>query len=426
MKRVLVVGAGFGGLQVVKALARQDNVEVLLLDRQNYHLFHPLLYQVATAGLEKENIAYPIRAIIRKWPNVRFLMTEVREVDLDRRELLTDSGSFDYDYLVLAPGSVTNFYGLASVEREAHDLKYLGEATALRNHILSVFEQASQEPDPEVRAGLMTFVIVGAGPTGVEFSGALAELVHHALLKDYPELNVRNTRIVLVEALDQILPMFPPSLQEYARHRLERLGVEIRLQSPVVDVKPGYVLLKDGSSIPSYTLFWAAGVKASPLADAIPVNKARGGRIPVLPDMTIAGHPEVFVIGDMAYIEQNGSALPMLAPIAMQEGRYVGQVILRREQGQSVDPFHYKDRGFMAIIGRYTAVARAFGVNLTGFVAWVAWLALHLYYLIGFRNRLMALLNWGYAYLLLDPKLRLITQEGKEHIVHRETLESRY
>jgi NADH dehydrogenase len=414
MKRVIIVGAGFGGLRAARVLANQG-VDVLLVDRCNYHLFHPLLYQVATASVEQENIVYPIRAIIRRWRNTRFLMAEVHGVDWERRQVLTEHGAIDYDYLILAAGSVTNYYGIESVSKLAFELKQLADAAALRNHILGCFERAAQESDPALRTALLTLVVVGGGATGVEFCGACAELVRHALVKDFPELRGQKARIVLVEAMDALLSMFPSRLQQYALRRLERLGVEVRLGASVVDAKPGQVFLRDGSTIACQTLFWAAGVKAASLGEFPQASKGSAARVRVNPDLTLVDHTEAFVIGDMAFMEQDGTPLPMVAPVALQQGDYAAQAILARERGQPVAPFRYRDKGSMAIIGRYCAVARAMGVNLSGFLAWFAWLALHLYYLIGFRNRLMALLNWAYAYLLLDPKLRVIVGDRPLH-----------
>ncbi|OGO05238.1 MAG: pyridine nucleotide-disulfide oxidoreductase, partial [Chloroflexi bacterium RBG_13_56_8] len=339
-------------------------------------------------------------------------------IDFDNRQILTDRGPVEYDYLILAIGSVPAFYGIPSIERQAHALKELNDAVALRNHILVAFERASTEPDPQVRKALMTFVVVGAGPTGVEFAGSLAVLVYHALRRDYPGLRVEESRVALIEASDQILSSFPQPLQRYAHRRLKHLGVEVMLNTPVVGAETGRVLFENGSEIASHTLFWAAGVQAGPLIDALPISKTRSRRIPVTPELTLEGHPEVFAVGDIAHVEQDGEPLLMVAPVALQEGEYVAETVLARERGEPVAPFRYHSRGNMAIIGRYAAVADAYGVHLRGLTAWAVWLGLHLYYLIGFRNRLMALLNWAYDYLLVDPKLRLITQE-LEHFSHQ-------
>ena len=412
MKRVVIVGAGFAGLRAAKVLAGQD-LEVVVVDRQNYHLFQPLLYQVASAGLEPENIAYPIRSVLRRFHNVRFVMGEVQSIDLPAREVLTDRGSMGYDYLILAAGSVPTFFGLESLQEHAFALKGLNDAIVLRNHLLYAFERAATVRDPVLREALTTFVIVGAGPTGVEMAGSLAEVVYRALPRDYPDLRIRDSRLILVEATGEVLPSFPPRLRKYARRRLERLGVEVMLDTRVADAAPGRVLVEGGDDIPTHTLLWTAGVRGAPVVDALAVPKTRANRVVVAPDLSVQGNPDVFVVGDMAHVEQDGEPLPMVAPVAIQQGEHAARSILRRERGQEATPFRYRSRGTMAIIGRYAAVADSYGLQIKGVVAWVIWLALHLYYLIGFRNRLMALLNWAYAYLLIDPKLRLITSKPR-------------
>jgi NADH dehydrogenase len=413
MKRVVVVGAGFGGLSAVNGLAGKG-LDVLLVDRQNFHLFQPLLYQVATAALDQGAIAYPVRGLLKRNPGLRFRMTEVTGVDLDHRQLLTAGGPIDYDYLVLAAGTVTNFFGIETVRRHAYDLKHLADAVALRSHILRAFENAVQESDPAARAAWMTFVIVGGGPTGVEFAGALAELVHRVLIRDFPDLPLDRTRILLVEASPHLLAPFPPALQQYARTRLERLGVEVKLGAAVTDAEPDHVVLKDGTIVPARTLLWAAGVHAAPLAGAVPGPKARGGRVPVQPDLGLAGHPDVFVVGDMGYLEWKGAPLPQVSPVAIQQGAHAARVILARERGEAATPFSYWDKGMMATIGRGAAVGRVFGVSFTGFLAWLAWLGLHLFYLVGFRNRLLALVDWAADYLRFGWGVRLITREERE------------
>jgi NADH dehydrogenase len=413
MKRVIIIGVGFGGINAAQALAGQG-LDVLLLDRNNYHLFQPLLYQVATAGLEQEAIAFPVRALIRGWQGVRFQRTEVTGIDLEQRQVQTASGVHNYDYLIVAAGSETNYFGLDRVQQVAYDLKQLQDAAALRSHILSLFERAAHEPDRERRQALLTFVVVGGGPTGVEFAGALAELSRLLLRNDFPELKDAQVRILLAEAADSLLLAMPGRLQEYARRRLEQMGVEVLTGALVVDASQREVRLSDGRTIAAHTLLWSAGVRPAGLAAALDAPKARGGRVIVQPDLSLAGRPEVFVIGDLAYLEQDGKPLPMMAPVAIQMGRYAGQAIVRRERAQELAPFRYFDKGSMATIGRSAAVANAFGVKLWGFPAWVAWLALHLYYLIGFRNRLVVLLNWAYDYFLFERQIRLITHERKE------------
>jgi NADH dehydrogenase len=408
-KRVVIAGMGFGGIRAARVLAGKG-LDVVLVDRNNFHLFQPLLYQVATAGLEQESIAHSVRAMARSWPGACFHLTEVSGVDFADRELRTDSGNIPYDYLVLGAGSVTNYFGLESVERYAFDLKELADAEILRNHILTAFERAVLEPDPARKRALMTFVIVGGGPTGVEFAGALIELVHFVLAKDYPDLSTHTARVVLVEATDKLLAAMPEKQRTYTLRKLRRMAVEVLLNARVVDAGPERVVLDDGAVIPAHTLFWSAGVKAAPIAAALGTPQLAGGRIPVGPDLTLPGHPEIYVIGDMAYLEQDGAALPMTAPVAMQMGIHAAKAILAKERGATLTPFRYRDRGSMATIGRNAAVASAFGMNFRGYLAWLVWLLLHLYYLIGFRNRIVVMLNWIWYYWFHERQVRLITR----------------
>jgi len=413
-KRIVIVGMGFGGIRAAQMLAGKG-FDLLLVDQHNYHLFQPLLYQVATAGLEQESIAYSVRAMARSWPGVRFHLTEVTGVDFSKKEIETTTGQIPYDYLIIGAGSATNFFGLAAVERYAFDLKELEDAEVLRNQILSSFEQAVIEPDLARKRALMTFVIVGGGPTGVEFAGALIELVNFVLAKDYPELGIQTARVVLVEAASRLLGAMPEELSSYTLQKLRSMSVEVLLNAQVVDVDPERVTLHDGAVIPAHTLVWSAGVKAAPLAARLDTPHAAGGRIPVEPDLTLAGHPDVFVIGDMAWLQQDGVALPMIAPVASQMGNYAAAAILAREGGSAPRPFHYHDKGSMATIGRNSAVAIASGLQLKGYLAWVAWLLLHLYYLIGFRNRIVVLLNWSWYYWFHERQVRLITaKDGRK------------
>lgn len=408
-KRVVIIGMGFGGIRAARVLAGKG-FDVVLVDRNNYHLFQPLLYQVATAGLEQESIAHSVRAMARSWPGTRFHLAEVNGVDLAAREVRSAAGTIPYDYLVIGAGSVTNYFGLKSVEEHAFDLKELADAETLRNHILTAFERAVVEPDPARKRALMTFVIVGGGPTGVEFAGALIELVHFVLAKDYPELSTHAARVVLVEAADKLLASMPEKLSVYTLKKLRSMSVEVLLNARVVDAGPERVALHDGAVIPAHTLFWSAGVKAATIADSLDATRAAGGRIAVEPDLTLPGHPEVFVIGDMSYLEQDGSALPMTAPVAMQMGIYAGEAILAKERGITFPSFRYRDKGSMATIGRNAAVASAFGMDFRGYPAWLIWLLLHLYYLIGFRNRIVVMLNWVWYYWFHERQVRLITR----------------
>jgi NADH dehydrogenase len=401
---------GFGGIRAARELAGKG-LEVLMLDRNNYHLFQPLLYQVATAALEQESIAYPIRAMARRWPDARFRLSEVCGVDFDGKRVMTSEGPIGYDYLIVSAGSATNFFGMESIERHAYDLKRLEHAETLRNQILSLFERAVKEHDPEKRRAMLTFVIVGGGPTGVEFSGSLVELVRYVLAKDYPELSITECRVMLVEASDRVLASQPENLRKYAVDRLRLMGVEVLLNTAVRDAAPEHVIFGDGTVVPTHTLFWSAGVKAAPLAGALDLPKAGGGRIKVKPDLTVDGRPEVYIVGDMAWCEQDGVVLPMVAPVAMQMGSYAGKAILARQVDREMPPFRYRDKGSMATIGRSSAVASAFGLTLTGYLAWVAWLVLHLMYLVGFRNRILVIMNWAWYYLFHERQVRLITMQ---------------
>lgn len=413
MKRVVIVGMGFAGLRAAQALSGKG-LEVTLLDRRNYHLFQPLLYQVATAGLEQESIAYPIRAVARRWQGVRYRLAEVCRVDTERRKvLIADGDPIPYDYLIAAAGSVTNFFGLESIEKNAYDLKRLDHAVDLRNQILGSFERAMKEHDQERRRALLTFVIVGGGPTGVEFAGALSELTHYVLAKDYPDLSMEEVKIILLEAGPSLLAALPKELGNYSVEKLRNMGVEVRLGTVVSGAEPERVLLKEGEAIRAHTLFWSAGVAAAPLAAHLPFAKGAQGRIRVQDDLTVEGHPEIFIAGDLAYLEQDGKPLPMVAPVAMQQGEYAGKAILAREAGREPASFRYRDKGTMATIGRSAAVASVFGVHLSGFLAWVTWLALHLFYLIGFRNRVVVVLNWAWYYFLHERQVRLITRDDE-------------
>lgn len=410
-KRVVIVGMGFGGLSAAKSLT-EIGFEVVMVDRNNYHLFQPLLYQVATAGLEQESIAYPVRALARNWRGAAFRLGDVTGVDFTARTLMLKDGELGYDYLVLATGSKTNFFGMQSVEEHAFDLKSLPQAEQLRNHILLLFEQASRESDPLKRKALLTFVIVGGGPTGVEFSGALRELSRYVLSRDYPEIDVNETRIVLVEAADSLLTAMEPHLREYAAQKLKDMGVEIRFSTQVVDATAEQVIFKDSSSINTHTLLWSAGVGATALAGNLGIAQGAGGRIIVQSDLSLEAHPEVFAIGDTAFVLQDGKPLPMIAPVASQQGRYVAKAILAREERESIEPFRYHDKGSMATIGRSAAVASTHGYSFSGFLAWLVWLLLHLYYLIGFRNRLLVLMNWAFYYFFHERQVRLITGDS--------------
>ena len=407
---VVVVGAGFGGLRAARALRRAP-VQVVLVDRNNYHLFQPLLYQVATAGLEPEEIAKPARAILRGQKNFDFRMVEVTRVDFAARRLDTSAGPMNYDFLVLAPGGETNFFGLESMQRYGMGLKDIPDAVAIRNHVLTCFEQAMLEADAERRRALLTFIVVGGGPTGVEMAGALSELIRLVLVKDYPRLNIKDVRILLVEATDKLLAALPEQLREAAGKTLWRKYVEVRFGASVADYDGARIRLKSGEVIPAQTVIWAAGVRASPLNATLGLPAARQGRIPVEPTLQVPGHPEVFIIGDAAYREQDGEPLPMVAPVAIQMGQSVAGNIRRLLRGHPLRPFHYRDQGTLATIGRNAAVANVYGLKLSGFPAWVMWLVVHIIQLIGFRNKLFVLINWAWDYFFYERAARLITRD---------------
>jgi NADH dehydrogenase len=408
MKKAVIVGMGFGGLQAARKLAG-NGMEVLVIDRRNFHLFQPLLFQVATAGLEQEHIAYPARAALRRWKGIQFRLGKVTGIDFDTRAVQLEDGIVSYDYLILAAGSATHYFGLKSIEEQSFDLKSLDKTVQLRTHILEKFERASQEADPAQRRALLSFVVVGGGPAGVEFAGALQELIQHELAKDYPRLDMAETRIVLLEARGAILPFLAEKQRDYAVRKLRKKGIEVALNTQVSGAEPGKVLLANGSHISCHTIVWSAGVKAAPIADVLGLCTAANGRIAVEPDLTVAGRPEVFVVGDMAYREQDGKPLPMVAQVAIQGGAYAAKTILKRIKGDQAAPFRYLDKGNMAIIGRNEAALNAFGFRLNGFFAWILWLGLHLFYLPGMRNRTMVLFNWLYTYLFRAQQIRIIS-----------------
>ncbi len=383
----------------------------MLVDRNNYHLFQPLLYQVATAGLEPEEIAKPARAILRGQKNFDFRLLEVTGVDFAAKRLDTSAGPIAYDYLVLSPGGETNFFGLDSLQRHGLGLKDIPDAVAIRNHVLTCFEQAMLEPDAERRRTLLTFIVVGGGPTGVEMAGALSELIRLVLVKDYPRLNIKDVRILLLEATDKLLPALPERLREAAGKTLWRKYVEVRFGASVADYDGMQARLKSGEVIPAQTVIWAAGVRASPLNATLGLATARQGRIPVEPTLQLKEHPEVFIIGDAAYREQDGQPLPMVAPVAIQMGQSVARNIRRQLRGRPLEPFRYRDQGTLATIGRNAAVAKVYGIEASGFVAWVMWLGIHIIQLIGFRNKLFVLINWAWDYFFYERAARLITRD---------------
>jgi NADH dehydrogenase len=406
--RVVIVGAGFAGLNAARELDGAD-VEITLIDRRNFHLFQPLLYQVATAGLNPSDIAYPIRSVFRSQDNVgSVVLGEVDSVDTDRNAVkLTDGTDIEFDTLIVATGATHSYFGNDHWASRAPGLKTIEDALDIRRRILGAFEEAERHPEHADR--LLTFVVIGAGPTGVEMAGAMAEIATHALARDFHRIDPKAARIVLVEGTDQVLPMYPGHLGRSARRQLESLGVEVRTGSMVQEIDDLGATLDTGELIPAAVILWAAGVKASPLATTLEAETDRAGRVQVEPDLSIPGHPNIFVIGDTAAIE----GVPGVAPAAIQQGRHAARQIEADLDGRDRAPFEYHDKGSLATIGRARAVADIKRLEFGGFLAWVAWLTIHILYLIGFRNRLVVLISWAWNYLTFRRGARIITSSSR-------------
>ncbi|HET8851168.1 MAG TPA: NAD(P)/FAD-dependent oxidoreductase [Ktedonobacteraceae bacterium] len=412
---VVIIGAGFGGLQAAQAL-RKAPVKVTVIDRNNHHLFQPLLYQVATAGLSPADICVPIRFTLRKQKNTEVLLSEVTDIDVQEQRVIMGERSVTYDYLIVATGAYDNYFGHNEWERHAPGLKSVVDATKLRRNILLAFEAAELETDPEKIKELLTFVLVGAGPTGVEMAGAIAELAHKALVSDFRHIDPRLARIVLVEAGPRILATFPEDLAQSAQRALIHLGVEVRTSSAVQAIDDDGVLVA-GERIKTKTVIWSAGVKASAAGQWLKADVDRAGRVKVSGDLSVPGHANIFVIGDTASVTQDGKLLPGVAPVAMQAGRYVAAVIAQRVAGKGqTTPFRYRNKGNLATVGRSFAVLELGKLRLTGFLAWVLWLTIHIFYLIGFRNRFLVFFQWVWAYFTFQRGTRLITFEGGPHL----------
>lgn len=403
---VVIVGGGFGGLATAKKLARK-NIKVTLIDKRNYHLFQPLLYQIATAGLSPAEIAYPLRALLSGYENIEILMGEVKEINKEEKWLKTDTNTVSFDYLILACGSTYTYFNSPQWEPFAPGLKTIPQATEIRKRVFEAFEKAEREPTNQ--KGYLTFVVVGGGPTGVELAGSLGEITRYSITRDFHHIKPQLTRIILIEAGKRILPSMTESLSLEATRELEQLGVQVWTNSRVSEINEQGI--KVGNEfIETSTILWAAGVAANPLNKSLNVELDRQGRIIVNPDLSIPNHPDIFVLGDQAHYKWgiNAEPLPGLAPVAMQQGRFIAKYLMAKIEGETLPKFKYVDKGQMATIGRSRAVAMFRGLEFHGFIAWMAWLVVHIYYLIGFKNRLFVLFQWAWTYLTYRRGARLI------------------
>ena len=413
--RVVIVGAGFGGLNAARALGKAP-VQITVIDRKNFHTFQPLLYQVATAGLSPGEIAAPIRSILRSHRNIEVLMGEVVGIDLEKRVVQTSEGSTPYDYLIVAAGATHSYFGHDDWEVFAPGLKTIEDALEIRRRVLLAFELAERQAASGEGAIPLNFVVVGGGPTGVELAGTLAEISRHALEHEFRSIDPARTHILLLEGGPRILPSYTEDLSRSAEEQLKQLGVEVRTSTMVTRVEAGAVEI-GATRLPATVVLWAAGVAASPLGKKLTNSVDRAGRVPVEADLTLPGHPEVFVIGDLAARkDEQGKLLPGVAPVAIQQGKYVAKIIRQevegsglRSSGKSRTPFHYWDKGSLATIGRAAAVAQFGKIHISGYIAWLSWLFVHIFFLIGFRNRLLVFIQWAWSYITYERGARLIT-----------------
>lgn len=405
---VVIIGAGFGGLYAAKRL-ESSPLSVTLIDRKNHHTFQPLLYQVATAALNPADIASPIRSILRDQKNVRVVLGEVTSIDRTNRRVDYAGGSIGYDYLIVASGATHSYFGHDEWARLSPGLKTLEDAVEIRRRILLAFEAAEQETDVWKRAELLTFVIVGAGPTGVELAGSLSEIARHTIIRDFRTIERTDTRVILVEATKHVLPQYEEKLSASAKRQLEKIGVEVMTGTPVNDIREDRVVLEGGGVIRTRTVLWAAGVRASPLARSLDTELDKAGRVAVTETLNVPGDPRVFVVGDLARFDHDGEIVPGVAPAAIQQGRHAAANIERASRGEDLKKFTYRDKGMLATIGRAAAVARIGKFSFDGFPAWIVWLAVHIATLIGFRNRVLVLIGWAWAYISWTRGSRLIT-----------------
>ena len=410
---VVIVGGGFGGLAAAKALSKNKDIKITLIDKRNYHLFQPLLYQVAMAGLSPAEIAYPLRALLTNHKNVEILLGEVKTINKEEKWVETDTNKVSFDYLILACGSTYTYFNSPEWEPFAPGLKTITQATEIRRRVFLAFEKAERESDPELQRMHTTFVVVGGGPTGVELAGSLGEITRYSLLRDFNNIQTYQTKIILIEAGPRILPSMTPDLSREAVRELDQLGVEVRVNTKVSEINAEGI--RAGNEfIKSQTILWAAGVAANPLNKRLGTEMDRQGRIIVTENLSLPNHPNIFVIGDQAHYKwgENNMPLPGLAPVAMQQGRYVAKVIKKKLSGTNTNEiFKYVDKGQMATVGRSRAVAMYKGLNFSGFVAWSAWLLVHIYYLIGFKNRIFVLFQWAWTYLTFRRGARLIVEK---------------
>ena len=406
-KHVVIIGAGFSGLFAAKKFFGK-NVRVTLIDKNNYHTFYPLLYQVGAAEIEPDRIAYPVRSVIRGKKNIDFLMSEIREIKFKQKIVVTGKCELKYDYLIMAPGSRTNYFGIKGAEENSITLKTLDDALSLRNHILSLFEKAVKCGDADERKKYLTFVITGGGPTGVEFAGAFAELIHGPLKKDFSQISLSDIDIRLVDAGNRILPSYSEKSGKYAVRKLEEKGVKVMLNCQVTKIDKGVIRFKSGESIRSHTILWTAGVCGIQLKSDIKLPVRKDYRLVVDDTLRIRGLDDVFVCGDLAYFENDGVSLPMNAPVATQQGEHAALSILKLIAGKDADPFKFSDRGSMVAIGRNSGITSMKGVEVRGFTAWILWLFIHIFYLIGFRNKILVLFSWLRDYILFERSGRMI------------------
>ncbi len=423
-EHVVIVGGGFGGLTAAQSLRNAD-VRITLVDRSNHHLFQPLLYQVAMAGLSPAEIASPIRGILGAQENVEVLLGDVTSIDLKNQRVVLADGEVDYDELILATGAETSYFGHDAWAKFAPGLKSLSDAIEIRERVLLAFERAERaqrEDDTKLMRRLLTFIVIGGGPTGVELAGAVAELARNVLAKDFRSIDLRNTTVLLIEAGERILPAFPPSLSQRAVEQLNELGVEVRTKTRVAGIdEAGVHIQGEAEPLAAENIVWGAGVRATSLAASLGVPFDKSGRVIVEPDLSLPGFPDVYAIGDMAcFLGEDGKPLPGVSPVAMQQARCVAESIVRKMRGKTALKFHYIDKGTMATIGRSRAIAMAKGLRLSGFLAWMAWLLVHIWYLIGFRNRFVVLFNWAWSYFTYRRGARLIT-----HVPKLEEIEAR-